>query len=382
MIARTLQHKLLQLSTKYPFVTITGPRQSGKSTLAELTFPDYRRVSLEDLDNREFAAEDPRGFIATYPDKTIIDEVQRVPSLLSYFQTHTDRERRTGMYILTGSQNTELMEAVDQSLAGRVGILTLLPLSHEEMRGAGILPGTIDGEIFTGAYPALYDRNIAPTDYYPNYIKTYIERDVRQMKAIGDLAKFRRLVKLCAGRIGQLLNKASLAVECGVTAPTVDSWLSILEESYIIYFLRPDHNNFSKRLVKSPKLYFCDTGLACSLLEIRDAAQLDTHYLRGGLFENMVVNEFLKRDYNRGLEPSLSFWHDSTGNEVDLIRTEAGVQYACEIKSGATFSKEYFKGLNYWSRLSGAGADRKSVIYGGGRSMNASDGTVTAWREL
>lgn len=377
-----MQTKLLQLASKYPFVTITGPRQSGKSTLAELTFPDYRRVSLEDLDNREFATEDPRGFIATYPSNTIIDEAQRVPSLLSYLQTHTDRERRMGMYVLTGSQNTELMEAVDQSLAGRVGILTLLPFSHEEMRGAGILPATINDEIFNGAYPSLYDRSIAPTDYYPNYIKTYIERDVRQMKAIGDLSKFRRLIKLCAGRIGQLLNKASLAVECGVSAPTVDAWLSILEESYIVHFLRPDYNNFSKRLVKSPKLYFYDTGLACSLLEIRDVAQLDTHYLRGGLFENMVVNEFLKRDYNRGAEPSLSFWHDSAGNEVDLIRTQAGVQYAYEIKSGATFSKEYFKGVDYWSRLSGADTERKSVIYGGDRSMNTSDGTVIAWCDL
>ena len=209
MIERTQQAKLLQLATKYPFVTITGPRQSGKSTLAELTFPDYKRVSLEDLDNREFATEDPRGFIATYPSHTIIDEVQRVPTLLSYLQTHTDRERRMGMYILTGSQNTELMDAVDQSLAGRVGILTLLPFSHEEMRNAGILPETTNKEIFCGAYPSIYDRSIDPTDYYPNYIKTYIERDVRQMKAIGDLSKFRRLIKLCAGRIGQLLNKAS-----------------------------------------------------------------------------------------------------------------------------------------------------------------------------
>ena len=225
MIERTQQAKLLQLATKYPFVTITGPRQSGKSTLAELTFPDYKRVSLEDLDNREFATEDPRGFIATYPSHTIIDEVQRVPTLLSYLQTHTDREHRMGMYILTGSQNTELMDAVDQSLAGRVGILTLLPFSHEEMRNAGILPETTNREIFYGAYPSIYDRSIDPTDYYPNYIKTYIERDVRQMKAIGDLSKFRRLIKLCAGRIGQLLNKASLAVECGVTAPTVDAWL-------------------------------------------------------------------------------------------------------------------------------------------------------------
>ena len=382
MIERTQQAKLLQLATKYPFVTITGPRQSGKSTLAELTFPDYKCVSLEDLDNREFATEDPRGFIATYPSHTIIDEVQRVPTLLSYLQTHTDRERRMGMYILTGSQNTELMDAVDQSLAGRVGILTLLPFSHEEMRNAGILPETTNKEIFCGAYPSIYDRSIDPTDYYPNYIKSYIERDVRQMKAIGDLSKFRRLIKLCAGRIGQLLNKASLAVECGVTAPTVDAWLSILEESYILYFLRPDYNNFSKRLVKSPKLYFYDTGLACSLLEIRNVSQLDSHYLRGGLFENMVINEFLKRDYNRGLEPALSFWHDSAGNEVDLIQTEADCQYAYEIKSGATFSKEYFKGLNYWSKLSGADSDRKTVISGGDKSMQTSDGKVVSWKNI
>lgn len=382
MIERTQQAKLQQLATKYPFVTITGPRQSGKSTLAELTFPDYRRVSLEDLDNREFATEDPRGFIATYPSHTIIDEVQRVPSLLSYLQTHTDRERQMGMYILTGSQNTELMAAVDQSLAGRVAILTLLPFSHEEMHHAGILPNSIDREIFYGAYPSIYDRNIDPVDYYPNYIKTYIERDVRQMKAIGDLSKFRKLIKLCAGRIGQLLNKASLAVECGVTAPTVDAWLSILEESYILYFLRPDHNNFAKRLVKSPKLYFYDTGLACSLLEIRDVAQLGTHYLRGGLFENMVINEYHKRDYNRGLEPSYSFWHDSSGYEVDLIRTEADKQFGYEIKSGATFSKEFFKGLNYWGKLSGAGQELKTVIYGGNKAMKTSDGNVLSWQEF
>ncbi|MGM9768900.1 MAG: ATP-binding protein [Candidatus Cryptobacteroides sp.] len=382
MIERTQQPKLLQLATKYPFVTITGPRQSGKSTLAGLTFPDYKRVSLEDLDNREFAIEDPRGFIATYPSNTIIDEVQRVPTLLSYLQTHTDREHRMGMYILTGSQNMELMDAVDQSLAGRSGILTLLPFSHEEMRNAGILPEPINREIFYGAYPGIYDRSINPTDYYPSYIKTYIERDVRQMKDIGDLSKFRRLIKLCAGRIGQLLNKASLAVECGVTAPTVDAWLSILEESYIIYFLRPDFNNFSKRLVKSPKLYFYDTGLACSLLEIRNESQLDSHYLRGGLFENMVINEFLKRDFNRGQEPTLSFWRDSAGNEVDLIQTEADCQCACEIKSGTTFSKEYFKGLNYWSKLSGADSGRKTIIYGGERSMQTSDGKVVSWEEF
>lgn len=379
MITRTLQKKLRQLSTKYPFVTITGPRQSGKTTLAEMTFPDYKRVSLEDIDNRLFATEDPRGFIMTYPDRTIIDEVQRVPSLLSYLQTHTDRKHNVGMYILTGSQNAALTQTVDQSLAGRVGILTLLPFSHEELRDADIVPQTINAEIFKGSYPRLYDYDIEPTDYYPNYIKTYIERDVREIKEIGDLAKFTRLIKLCAGRIGQLLNKTSLATECGVSAPTVDAWLSVLEASYIIHFLRPDYRNFSKRLVKSPKLYFHDTGLACSLLEIRSVSQLDTHYLRGGLFENMVVNEFLKREFNRGKEPTLSFWHDSTGNEVDLLCTENEMQHAYEIKSGATFSKDYFKGLNYWGKLSGADTTQKIVIYGGEKNMNTSDGAVASW---
>ena len=379
MIKRAVQEKLMLLSGKYPIVTITGPRQSGKSTLAEMTFPDYARVSLEDLDNRDFAREDPRGFIATYPTRTIIDEVQRVPQLLSYLQTHTDKARETGMYVLTGSQNAELMASVDQSLAGRTALLTLLPFSHQEMKDGGVLPPTANEEIFTGAYPRIYDRDISPPDFYPGYVKTYVERDLRQMKAVGDLMKFRRLLKLCAARIGQLLNKASLAVECGVSAPTVDSWLSILEESYVIHFLRPDWNNFSKRLVKTPKLYFCDTGLACSLLEIRDVGQLDTHYLRGGLFENMVVNEFLKRSYNQGIEPSLFFWRDSAGHEVDLIEYVDGLQHAYEIKSGATLSKDFFKGLNYWSKLSNATADRRTVIYGGGRTVSTSDGRAVAW---
>lgn len=382
MVTRELQSKLIQLSTKFPFVTITGPRQSGKSTLARMAFPNYRRVSLEDLDNREFAETDPRGFIATYPSDTIIDEVQRVPSLLSYLQTHSDDRGKMGMYILTGSQNSELMAAVDQSLAGRVGILTLLPFSHTEFQASELLPSSVNEEIFTGGYPGIFDREIAPTDFYPSYIRTYIERDVRQMKDIGDLSKFRRLVKLCAGRIGQLLNKASLAVECGVSAPTVDAWLSVLEESYIIHFLRPDYHNFSKRLVKSPKIYFYDTGLACSLLELRSPAELSSHYLRGGLFENMVVNEFLKSSFNRGAEPSASFWRDSTGNEVDLLISESGVQSAFEIKSGATFSKDYFKGLNFWGKLAGADSTRRFVIYAGDSPMTTSDGRVIPWSDI
>ena len=382
MILRTIQPKLRQLATKFPFVTITGPRQSGKSTLAELTFPDYKKVSLEDLDNREFASEDPRGFIATYPSHTIIDEVQRVPALLSYLQTHTDRERQVGMYILTGSQNMELMEAVDQSLAGRAAVLTLLPFSHEELQDGGIVPHTIDEEIFFGSYPALYDRHISPGDYYPSYIRTYIERDVRQMKDIGDLAKFRRLVRLCAGRIGQLLNLSSLANECGVAVSTISTWISVLEASYICYLLKPDHNNYAKRLVKTPKLYFYDTGLACSLLDIRTAEQVSTHFLRGGLFENLVINEFVKTAYNRGEEPNLTFWRDSTGNEVDLLQYIDGKPYAYEIKSGATYSPDFFKGIAKWAKLSGANLEQCFAIYNGEKNMKTSAGELVKWSDL
>ena len=364
------------------FRAIVGPRQSGKTTLAELTFPDYRRVSLEDFDNMEFAGEDPRGFIATSPSHTIIDEVQRVPALLSYLQTHADTRKQMGMYVLTGSQNFLLMDAIDQSLSGRTGILTLLPLSNEELKAEKLVASTIDEQIFNGAYPALFDRNIEPSDYYPSYIMTYLERDVRMMKSIESISKFRKFLKLCAGRIGSLLNKNSLSVECGVSAPTIDSWLSVLEESYVIFYLRADHNNFSKRLVKSPKLYFYDTGLACSLLEIKDASQLRLHYMRGALFENMVVSEFIKRDLNRGIEPSLSFWRASTGHEVDVICSQGITRKAYEIKSGATFSQDYFKGLLYWSDLSGTGPEDRAVIYAGDTSMQTSSGRVIAWKYL
>ena len=381
MVQRQLQEKLLELRDKFPFIAITGPRQSGKTTIAEHTFPDYRRVSLEDLDNREFALSDPRGFIASYPDRTIIDEVQRVPSLLSYLQTYTDTKGKEGMYILTGSQNMNLMESIDQSLAGRVGLLTLLPFSLQELRMASMMPETVNRAIFKGCFPRVYDKDISPVDYYQSYIRTYIQRDVRELKDIGNLMTFNRFVRLCAGRTGQLLNKSSLAVECGVSAPTIDSWLSVLEASCIIHFLQPDFHNFSKRLVKTPKLYFCDTGLACSLLEIKSESQLDSHYMRGNLFENMIVNEFLKSDYNEGTEPSLSFWRDNVGHEIDLLKSVAGGTRGYEIKSGATVSGDWFKGLSFWGGLSGEGTDNRAVIYGGDRLLSTSSGKAIPWTE-
>ena len=377
MIARDMTGKALALSRQYPFVVITGPRQSGKTTLAKTAFPDYRKVSLEDIDNRMFASQDPRGFISTYPDKTIIDEVQRVPTLLSYLQTHCDDVGKEGMYILTGSQNMQLMEAVDQSLAGRVGLLHLLPFSKSEMESGGILPQSIDEKLLCGCYPRLFDKKIAPDDYYPAYISTYVERDLRNLKDINDLGKFIRFLKLCAARVGQLLNKSSLANDCGISVPTADAWLSILESSYILFLLKPDHKNYSKRLVKSPKLYFYDTGLASSLLEIKTPAQMNTHYLRGNLFENMVISDFMKNDYNKGIiEPSVSFWRDSIGNEVDLIHRDGDREDAYEIKSAETFNESFLKGLKYWSRLAGPDASKLHLIYGGKAPMMRSDASV------
>jgi hypothetical protein len=380
MIARTIQQKIENLASKFPVVTLTGPRQSGKSTLLRHAFPDYQYVSLENLDVRTFATEDPHGFLKTYPRHVIIDEAQRVPTLFSYIQTHVDEVDEPGLYILSGSHNFLLMETVNQSLAGRTAILKLLPFSHDEKVSGGILPSTIDEEIFYGGYPRIFDKNISPTDYYPFYLQTYVERDVRMMKNIGDLSAFIRFLKLCAGRIGQLLNLSSLANDCGISVPTASSWLSLLEASYICHLLRPDWNNFSKRLVKTPKLYFYDTGLACSLLDISSPSQLATHYLRGGLFENLVITNFLKRAWNKGYEADLRFWRDSQGNEVDLLLYDGSTHpTAYEIKSGATFNTDFFSGLTKWASLSDTPTTSLNVIYSGKDTLTTSKGTLLAW---
>lgn len=382
MIERTLTNRLLELLQYYPIVTLTGPRQSGKSTLLRHALPQYQYVSLEDPDMRLFATEDPRGFLSTYPDRTIIDEAQQVPHLFSYIQTHTDKAGKEGMYVLAGSHNFLLMESISQTLAGRTAILKLLPFSHQELKQGDILPEAIDQEIFQGGYPRLYDKQLKASDYYSFYVQTYVERDVRTLKNVGDLSKFIRFIKLCAGRIGQLLNLSSLANECGMAVSTASNWISILEASYICYLLKPDYNNFAKRLVKTPKLYFYDTGLACALLDIRSAEQVATHFLRGGLFENLVINEFIKRNYHRGIEPELTFWRDSSGNEVDLLQYEAGKPHAYEIKSGATYSPDYFKGLTRWAKLAQVSTENLALIYAGDISMVTQQGFVTAWKEM
>lgn len=379
MIERAIKDKLIYLTGKYPVVTLTGPRQSGKSTLLKSLFAQYKYVSLEDPDIQRLAQNDPRGFLNSYPDTTVIDEAQRVPELFSYLQTHVDKIGKTGMYILAGSHNFLLMQSIGQSLAGRSAVLKLLPFSHNEMVKASILPVPTNEEIFKGAYPRIYDKNIEPAYFYPYYIQTYVERDVRLLKNIADLSRFNLFIKLCAGRIGQLLNLSSLANDCDIAVSTASAWISLLEASYIVYLLKPDFRNFSKRLVKSPKLYFHDTGLACSLLEIKSATQLTTHYLKGHLFENLVVNEFVKEFYNRGEEPAISFWRDKTGNEVDLLLQEADYQNAFEIKSGETFSPDYFKGVKYWAQLSGTSTENCFLIYNGNQSLKTSLGQVQPW---
>lgn len=379
MIQRDLSAKIKQLSEKFPIITLTGPRQSGKSTLLKNLFPDYRYVSLENPDMRLFASDDPNGFIKTFDNHVIIDEAERVPSLFSYLQTHVDDANQCGMYMLAGSCNFHLMAAIDQSLAGRTAIMMLLPFSRHELHEAGALPPTIDDQIFKGFYPRIYDKDIDPTDYYPSYIATYVERDVRTMLNIGDLGRFTRFIRLCAGRIGQLLNKANLATETGISLPTVESWLSVLEASYILYRLEPNHNNYNKRIVKTPKLYFYDTGLACNLLGIRSADQIATHFLRGGLFENIVINQFMKDRLNSGIYPDLTFWRDSTGVEVDLVETRGIEQYGYEIKSGCTYSPSYFDGLVKWGEISHTPPTMRTVIYLGDNDLHTSNGNVISF---
>lgn len=380
MIERDIEKKLKELSSKFPVIGLMGPRQAGKTTLARNTFPKHRYVSLEDLDIREFALNDPRGFLNTYHNGhgLILDEIQHALHLLSYIQTDVDEKATPGSYILTGSQNFLVSEKLSQTLAGRIGILTLLPLSIHELKEHGLLPNSYEDYLFSGCYPRIYAQNILPTDWYPNYLRTYIERDVRQIKNVTDLMQFQAFLKLCAGRIGQLINFSDLGRDTGVSYNTIKGWLSLLQESYIIHLLPPFHKNFNKRIIKSPKLYFCDTGIACSLLGIETVNQLSSHYMKGHLFENGIIIDYIKNRLNRGLQPNCTFWRDKTGHEVDCILEEGDKMTAIEIKSSQTISSDDFANLNYWNKLM---PSKNVVVYGGKESQNRSNGTVIGWNQ-
>lgn len=373
MIKRDIENILIKLAGQYPVVTVTGPRQSGKTTLIKHVFPDKQYVNLETPDIRQFAVSDPRGFLNQY-DNAILDEIQRTPELLSYIQPIIDENKEPGRFIITGSQQFEILNNISQSLAGRTALLKLLPLSISEIKDTFDI-SSIDKLIYKGFYPRIYDIDIEPHQAIGDYIVTYVERDIRQLISIKDLNLFEKFLKLCAGRIGQLLNLQSLANDTGISHTTARSWISILEASYIIFLLPPWFNNFSKRLIKSPKLYFYDVGLASYLLGIENEKQVFRDPLRGNLFENLIIIEFLKYRFNKGKKSNLYFYRDSKGLEIDLIYESGRDIFPIEIKSGATVSEDYFKNLKKFLRIDKAlsAPYGGAVFYGGNEIQHRTD---------
>jgi len=363
-----------------PVISITGPRQSGKTTISKMCFPDYDYTNLENPDTFEEAKSDPRFFLTRHKKGLIIDEIQLLPELFSYIQTISDISGKTGEFILTGSQNFLLSVKIAQSLAGRVFITHLLPFSIDELRQSKILQGNASQYIFRGFYPRIYDKDIAPNMFYPSYIQTYTERDVRQIVNVSNLHLFQKFMRLAAGRIGHIVNYNSIATELGVDLKTVKSWFSILEASFITFFLQPHYQNFSKRLLKSPKLYFYDTGLVCSLLGIRKEEEVDVHWAKGALFENLLIADMMKNYYNRAQIPPLYYWRDSTGNEVDCIIDEGVRKKSVEIKSGSTIRSDFFKGLDFYNRISLTPSAQSYLLYNGIRSTKRPEANVITWK--
>ena len=381
MIHRDLYQKITQLRSKFPILTLTGPRQTGKTTLLKNIYSDIPYVSLEDMDTRNIALSDPRGFLENFPNGAVIDEIQNAPELFSYLQGIVDS--KDIHFAISGSQNFQLIEKITQSLAGRTASLKLLPFSYKELsQNNDFSFNTYEELVFKGGYPRLYDKNIDPNDFYPNYISNYVERDVRQIQNIENLNAFSTFLTLCAGRTGQLLNLQSLATDAGISPKTAKSWLSILEASYIIYLLQPHHKNFNKRLTKSPKLYFYDTGVACSLLNIESTTQLNSHYLKGGLFENFIINEFTKTRFNNGKKSNLYFWQNKEKKEIDIIVDDGNALLPFEIKSSKTRLPNLLENLQYWKKLNSL-TDSKllNVIYGGDENLTTSKGNYISWRK-
>lgn len=383
IIKRELRTAIENLRTKYPILAITGPRQSGKTTFLKNTFSDYTYVNLEDPDNRNFAETDPRNFLSQYNKYVIFDEVQRVPHLFSYIQGVVDESGLMGQFILSGSQNFHLMQNITQSLAGRVAIFRLFPFDFQELNSVGLLNERYEEYLLKGFYPAIYDRNILPTDYYSNYVETYVQRDVSELIAIHNLNLFQKFLTLSATRAGQLLNLSSLAKECGITQPTARAWLSALENSYIVFLLYPFHKNFSKRVVKTPKLYFYDVGLLSYLLKIKDTAVIGSHSIKGSLFENMIIAEYVKRlSHKSEKQTNIWFWRNSDGNEVDLIIQKSMQDEIVEIKATETIMSDLFKGLNRYASLETETKLKKTLVYGGNTGQQRSAAEVVPWKEF
>jgi hypothetical protein len=381
-IERRLAPKLLQLKTQFPVLSLFGPRQSGKTTLARTLFPHYKYVNLESFEEQEFAQTDSKGFLNRFSKEegVIFDEIQKAPKLLSALQIEVDERQQPGRFILTGSQNILLNQHINQTLAGRTALTTLLPFSIEELRSANGLPEQFSKALFQGFYPRIYHSHADPVVFADSYIRTYIERDVRDLKHITSLAEFQKFMRLCAARTGQLLNLSALATEASLSLQTVKSWLSILEATYVIFFLQPYHLNFNKRLVKMPKLYFYDTALACNLLRLTNPDDVYDHYLRGGLFESMIISDLLKNRLNHALPPNLYFWRDKSGLEVDCLLEQGGRVTPIEIKSTESIGSDLFDNLKKWEKITDAQTGQGIVIYGGNEDQQRSHGRVLSWK--
>ncbi|MEI6215030.1 MAG: ATP-binding protein [Desulfuromonadales bacterium] len=394
MFKRTLSNKLISLAEQFPVVSITGPRQSGKTTLTKALFSHHDYISLEDPNEREFAVTDPKGFLRRFSSGVILDEIQRAPALLSYIQGIVDSEDRPGQFILTGSQQFRLVEKITQTLAGRTALVNLLPLSLGELLGktaadpwridelpvlSGAPPFTLEEIIFKGLYPRIHDKGLEPHDWLSAYYRTYVERDVRDLANIGNLETFQRFVSLCAGRSGQLLNLSTLALDAGISHTTARNWISILQAGFIIHLLPPHFANFSKRIVKTPKLYFMDTGLLCYLLRMRGAAEFATHSMKGHIFETFVLAELYKSFAHRGEIPPLYFWRDKTGHEVDVVIDAGRKLIPIEIKSSETINRSFFDGLKYYISLGSPVSETGVLIHGGNELYEREKFIVRPW---
>lgn len=381
MIQREIEPILKKLFRYFPVISLNGPRQAGKSTLLKHTFKSLPYLSLENPDDRELALNDPKRFLNNLNKGAILDEVQHAPLLFSYIQGLVDQNSRL-KFVLSGSQNFLLDQRIAQSLAGRVGLLTLLPFSMTELRKAGILENGFEEMAHKGFYPRVFDKKIPPGLFYASYLQTYVQRDVMQITRIEDSAVFLRFIKLVAGRCGQLLNLSSLASDTGVAVNTIKHWIHILERSYIVFLLRPHHQNFSKRLVSHPKLYFYDTGLLCYLLEIEKSQQLNVHFARGGIFENLILSELVKYRYNQGKPSNLYFWRDHHGKEVDVLIDKAGTLIPVEIKSSQTKSLHFFDGIQYYLALSQAKTKDRFAVYAGQAAWKLNEGNLLPWNNM
>jgi len=394
MFKRTLSGKLSALAKKFPVVSIMGPRQSGKTTLSKKVFENHDYVSLEEPNEREFAIADPKGFLRRFTGGVILDEIQRAPDLLSYIQGIVDREDSPGRFIMTGSQQFHLMEKVSQTLAGRVAIVYLLPLSLNELLGQPapdpyeldmlpkkkkMPPFSLEEMLYKGLYPRIHDKGLEPHDWLSAYYRTYVERDVRDVANIGNLDAFQRFVRLCAGRTGQLLNLSSLASDCGISHTTARHWISILQAGFIIHLLTPHYANFSKRIIKSPKIYFLDTGLLCYLLRIREPGDISVHPLKGAIFENFVFSEIYKSFAHRGELPPLYFWRDRTGHEVDIVVDTGKRLVPVEIKSAETIDSSFFDGLRYYISLGVPVSETGVLVHGGDALYQRENFVIRPW---